>query len=59
MVLNVILGDVEELLRGIDGKLGNIEKLLELLLTPPDLMVYKKWKLTKRKGLPSADSQDL
>ncbi len=59
MVLNVILGDVEELLRGIDGKLGNIEKLLELLLTPPDLMEYKKWKLTKRKGLPSADSQDL
>ena len=51
MVFNVILGDVEELLRGIDGKLGNIEKLLELLLTPPDLIEYKKWKLTKRKGI--------
>ena len=38
-------------LKGIDGKLSNIEKLLELLLTPPDLVEYKKWKLTKRKGI--------
>ena len=51
MVFNVVLGDVEELLKGIDGKLANIEKLLELLLTPPDLVEYKKWKLTKRKGI--------
>ena len=51
MVFNVVLGDVVELLQGIDGKLANIEKLLELLLTPPDLVEYKKWKLTKRKGI--------
>ena len=58
MVLNVLLGDVEELLKGIDNKLGNVQKLLELLLTPPDLLEYNKWKLEKRKGVPSADSQD-
>lgn len=32
-------------------KLETIQKLLELLLTPPDLMEYNKWKLSKRKGL--------
>ena len=32
-------------------KLDTIQKLLELLLTPPDLMEYNKWKLEKRKGL--------
>jgi len=32
-------------------KLDTIQKLLELLLTPPDLLEYNKWKLEKRKGL--------
>ena len=53
MKFDLVLGDVEELLKGIDGKLGNIEKLLELLLTQPDLLEYEKWKLNKRKGLSS------
>ena len=32
-------------------KLDTIQKLLELLLTPPDLLEYNKWKLSKRKGI--------
>ena len=32
-------------------KLDTIQKLLELLLTPPDLMEYNKWKLEKIKRL--------
>tara|TARA_R100000963_G_C4644643_1_gene108530 strand:+ start:1076 stop:1243 length:168 start_codon:yes stop_codon:yes gene_type:complete len=32
-------------------KLDTIQKLLELLLTPPDLKEYNNWKLSKRKGL--------
>ena len=49
MVFELLLGDVESLLKDIDGKLSNIEKLLELHLTPPDLKEYKEWKLSKRK----------
>lgn len=35
----------------IVDKLDTIQKLLELLLTPPDLKEYEEWKLKKRKGL--------
>jgi hypothetical protein len=49
--LDLFLGDVEDKLEHIDDKLGSIQKLLELLLTPPDLLEYEKWKLKKRKGL--------
>jgi len=49
--LDLFLGDVEDKLERIDDKLGSIQKLLELLLTPPDLKEYEKWKLEKRKGL--------
>ena len=41
-VFDFILGDVEELLKETNRKLGNIEKLLEFLLAPPDLAAYKK-----------------
>ena len=51
MKLDLFLGDVEDKLERIDDKLGSIQKLLELLLTPPDLKEYEKWKLEKRKGL--------
>ncbi len=50
-MLDVHLGDVEDKLDEIVLKLGKIEKLLELLLTPPDLKEYEKWKLKKRKGI--------
>jgi len=42
VVFDFILGDVEELLKETNRKLGNIEKLLEFLLSPPDLAAYKK-----------------
>ena len=42
VVFDFILGDVEELLKETNRKLGNIEKLLEFLLSPPDLVAYKK-----------------
>ena len=42
VVFDFILGDVEELLKETNRKLGNIEKLLEFLLSPPDLALYKK-----------------
>ena len=42
VVFDFILGDVEELLKETNRKLGNIEKLLEFLLAPPDLAAYKK-----------------
>ena len=44
-MLDVHLGDVEDKLDEIVLKLGAIERLLELLLTPPDLLEYEKWKL--------------
>ena len=50
-MLDVHLGDVEDKLDKIILKLGSIEKLLELLLTPPDLKEYEKKKKKKRKGL--------
>lgn len=45
------LGLTNQKLDDITNKLGNIQKLLELLLTPPDLKEYEKWKLDKRKGI--------
>jgi len=51
LIFDVILGDVEDKLDKIHVTLANIEKLLELHLTPPDLKEYKEWKLQKRKGL--------
>ena len=42
VVFDFILGDVEELLKETNRKLGNIEKLLEFLLAPPDLAAYNK-----------------
>ena len=50
-MLDVHLGEVEEKLDKITEQLGSIQKLLELLLTPPDLKEYEQWKLKKRKGL--------
>ncbi len=50
-MLDVHLGDVEDKLDKIIEKLSSIQKLLELLLTPPDLKEYEQWKLEKRKGL--------
>lgn len=37
-----MLGDTEELLREVVNKLSNIERLLEFLLSPPDLAKYKE-----------------
>ena len=51
MKFDLLLGDVEDKLDSIDSNLEDIKKLLELLLTPPDLKEYEKWKLEKRKGL--------
>ena len=50
-MLDVHLGDVEDKLDKITEQLGSIQKLLELLLTPPDLKEYEQWKLKTRKGL--------
>ena len=44
-MLDVHLGDVEDKLDKITEQLGSIQKLLELLLTPPDLKEYEQWKL--------------
>ena len=51
MKFDLFLGDVEDRLDLVNGNLEDIKKLLELLLTPPDLKEYEKWKLVKRKGL--------
>jgi len=40
--IDFILGDIEDLLKITNQKLGNIEKLLEFLMLPPDLAKYKK-----------------
>jgi hypothetical protein len=45
------LGITNHKLDEIVDRLETIQKLLELLLTPPDLKEYEKWKLEKRKGL--------
>jgi len=50
MKFDFVLGEVEELLEDTNVKLSNIEMLLEMILTPPDLVAYmKKKKHTKRK----------
>ena len=45
------LGLTNQKLDDVVDRLESIQKLLELLLTPPDLKEYEKWKLDKRKGL--------
>ena len=45
------LGLTNHKLDEIADRLETIQKLLELLVTPPDLKEYDKWKLEKRKGL--------
>ena len=45
------LGITNYKLDEIVDKLETIQKLLELLLTPPDLKEYEKWKLDKRNGI--------
>tara|TARA_R100000908_G_C3652527_1_gene83638 strand:+ start:303 stop:476 length:174 start_codon:yes stop_codon:yes gene_type:complete len=45
------LGMTNQKLDEVVDRLEIIQKLLELLLTPPDLKEYEKWKLEKRKGL--------
>jgi|11_taG_2_1085331.scaffolds.fasta_scaffold56648_2 hypothetical protein len=45
------LGLTNQKLDDVVDRLESIQKLLELLLTPPDLKEYEKWKLEKRKGL--------
>ncbi len=42
MKFDLMLGDTEELLREVVNKLSNIERLLEFLLSPPDLAKYKE-----------------
>jgi hypothetical protein len=49
--IDLILGDVEDLLRETNHKLENIEKLLEFLLLPPELKEYKKGEALRRKKL--------
>ena len=50
MKFDFVLGEVEELLEDTNIKLSNIEMLLEMILTPPDLIAYmKKKKYKKRK----------
>jgi|TARA_R110000824_G_scaffold322217_2_gene508934 hypothetical protein len=51
MKFDLFLGDVEDRLDIVNNNLESIKKLLELLLTPPDLKEYEKWKLEKRKGI--------
>ena len=40
--IDFIFEEIEDLLRETNKRLGNIEKLLEFLLSPPDLAAYKK-----------------
>ena len=42
--IDFILGDVEDLLKETNQRLANIEKLLEFLMLPPDLIKYHNWK---------------
>tara|TARA_R110000824_G_scaffold280246_1_gene468356 strand:+ start:1209 stop:1397 length:189 start_codon:yes stop_codon:yes gene_type:complete len=42
--VDFILGDIEDLLRITNKKLENIEKLLEFIMIPPDLVKYHNWK---------------
>jgi hypothetical protein len=47
MKFDFVLGEVEDLLIETNNKLTNIETLLELLLTPPDLREYMRKKHVK------------
>ena len=49
--IDLILGDVENLLRETNHRLENIEKLLEFLLLPPELKDYKRGEALRRKKL--------
>ena len=52
MKFDFILGEVEELLEDTNVKLSNIEMLLEMILTAPDLVAYmKKKKHIKKKTI--------
>ena len=42
--IDFVLGDIEDLLRITNKKLENIEKLLEFLMLPPDVVKYHKWR---------------
>ena len=42
--IDFVLGDIEDLLRITNQKLENIEKLLEFIMIPPDLVKYHDWK---------------
>jgi len=48
MKFDFVLGEVEELLEDTNIKLSNIEMLLEMILTPPDLVKYMKKKKYKK-----------
>ena len=40
--IDFIFDEIEELLRETNEKLGNIDRLLEFTLSPPDLHKYKE-----------------
>jgi len=42
--IDFIFEEIEDLLRETNKRLGNIEKLLEFIMLPPDLVKYHKWK---------------
>ena len=42
--IDFIFEEMEDLLRETNKRLGNIEKLLEFIMLPPDLVKYHKWK---------------
>ena len=49
MKFDFVLGEVEDLLKETNNKLENIEKLLEFILVPPDMIKWAKWKKENRK----------
>mgnify|MGYP003133618500 CR=1 FL=1 len=51
MKIDLFLGDVEDKLDKINDSMEDLKVLLRLLLTPPDLKEYEKYKLEKRKEL--------
>ncbi len=51
MKIDLFLGEVEYKLDIINGNLEDLKVLLELLLAPPDLKEYEKYKLEKRRKL--------
>ena len=56
MKFDFILGEVEGLLKETNHRLGNIELLLESILTPPDLIKYIE---QKKKRITNIDDLDL